>query len=453
MHRNSAGKLFLACIPVIATLCVSLPISGQFFVDCSGITPGAYTTINSVLPLISNGAVIEVVGTCTENVTLVSLNQIWMGAPWGQTMNLAGSLTANNLSNAYFYGMIVTNPASIGITISSSHGVVLDSVSSVYNGSYGLNVVNGSEVSVVDGGSYSNNGDRGIAVFENSVVQVSGWSAVVDVSNNVWSGVYAERSAFYAGGISIRNNKATPGTAIPGGGTQPATTGFGISFAGGARGILNGWGGTNTIEGNQAGGIDLSENSEISLAGTAGTSTTIVQGNGPLGIFVGDGSQLTLYDNAQITNHSYAGVEVYGNSQANIYGPNQISNNGTDFYAQERAGIVIDGNSQAYITGTTISQNGGPGIMVLVNSSVDISGATFAGNAAGPVLCDSSAWLASDFIAPAGNPEGRPEGLVGCRVPNSLQKRPHPAPAFTAPDVTRFKALEAQYQRLVSAIH
>src|SRR5271157_4439002 len=187
MNLTQSSKLFFASMLAFCLLCVPNHASAQYFVDCSGNTPWAYTTINSVLAFIYNGAVIQVTGTCNENVSLNGFNRLWMGAPWGQTMNLQGSLTLDGVSNSYFYGMIVTSypywPG--GITIASSHGIVLDTVSSINNGSSGLYVENGSEVSVVDSGSYSNNGSIGIYVVGNPIVQVSEMSAPILVSNNM----------------------------------------------------------------------------------------------------------------------------------------------------------------------------------------------------------------------------------------------------------------------------
>ena len=76
---------------------------GQFVVDCTGNTPGAYTTINSVVPLLTNGAVVQITGPCTENVTIGGLDNLWIGAPWGQTALLQGSLTINGMQNLFLY--------------------------------------------------------------------------------------------------------------------------------------------------------------------------------------------------------------------------------------------------------------------------------------------------------------------------------------------------------------
>jgi len=78
---RSCVILLFATVPfLLAPACAN----GQWFnVDCSGNTPGAYTSINSVLPLLTDGAQVQVTGPCTENVTIAHHNNLWIGAAWG----------------------------------------------------------------------------------------------------------------------------------------------------------------------------------------------------------------------------------------------------------------------------------------------------------------------------------------------------------------------------------
>jgi hypothetical protein len=454
MNFARIGKFLFASLLPCCFFCLSDLASAQLYnVDCSGNTPGAYTTINSVLPLLTNGSQVMIVGTCTENVSLNNLNNVYMGAPWGQTMNLQGNLFINGSLNLILYGMNVTNASGDGIDVQNSLGISLEACTSTNNAGVGLNVWNGSAVSVADSGSYSNNANDGIYAQENSIVEVNAWSSPILVSNNMDAGVHVDRSVFEAEGISITQNKIAAG-AYPFGGDAGNATGNGIRELGASRVLLGGWGTfPNTIAGNQGDGISLQENSEISLSGPSALPANIVQGNGPVGISVGYGSQLTLYDNVQLTNHADAGVDVYGNSQAFIYGTNQITNNGTDPSYAARAGVRVDGNSEAYLRGGQISHNGGPGILALVNSSLDFTGVTFTGNSGGPVACDSSSWMGSDLAGGNPNAGGYPGALMTCRTPNNLGNRTHAAPVFDPPDLNRLKALEAQYQQLMTTPH
>jgi hypothetical protein len=377
-------------------------------------------------------------------------------------MNLTGSLVLDGVSNSYFYGMNITSADGRGgISIASSHGIILDTCSSTNNAAEGLNVSWGSEVAVIDAGSYSNNGNVGIYAQVGSVVQVNEGTSPILVSNNIGGGVKVDRSVFEASGISITNNKSVAGPPYASGlGFDEGgamISGFGISEVGSSRAVINAWSNSTTISGNQGGGIFLGEGSEISLCCGAPMSPTgqpiIVQGNGPVGISVGLGSQLTMYDGVQVTNHTNVGVDVFGNSQAYFYGVNQISNNGTDLSDPARAGVRVDGNSEAYFSGGQVSQNGGPGLLALVNSSVDFSGVAFSANTGGSVLCDESSWMVSDLDGQGAVPYITPGGLQHCRTPNGLGRRAHAIPGFQIPDLSRFKALAARYQQLMSSLH
>lgn len=132
--------------------------------------------------------------------------------------------------------------------------------------------------------------------------------------------------------------------------------------------------GPNLIQGNKSGGVTARERSRISIV----TSQTTIRANGPVGVTAGFGSQVTLSD-VEITGHSSAGVDLYGNSQGWLNGANQIQNNGSSADPAS-AGIRVDGNSEAFIRSGTVAHNDGPALLVLVNSSVDFSGVTFAGN-------------------------------------------------------------------------
>lgn len=422
-------KLF--AIAVVALIVASMPGTAwaQFFVDCSGNTSGAPTTINSVVPQLTNGSSLAVIGTCTENVTLQGLNNISVGAPFNQSMALQGHLTLNGMQNTFVYGVNVTGSKGDGITIQNSNGVQLDACSSSNNAGAGVNISGMSGVNLTASGSYDNNGALGITMSENSLLNTSATAGPIDISGNTGGGIYAERSAVYGfGNLTINNNKANPQSLSP--------DGFGIQFEGAARGVFLGLFGTNVVSGNQAGGIELQENSEISFCCifAPATQSNVIQNNGPTGISVGFGSQLTLFDGVLISGHTDAGIDVYGHSQAFISGNNVISGNGTQGSSDPgRAGLRVDGNSEGYLRGGQISQNNGPGILALVNSSLDFQGVQFSGNSDGSVRCDGSSVMASDL-------PNLPGSGVPCAFANSLANGQH---AFVTPHIPDWKALQA----------
>lgn len=439
---------------VICFLFLSTHAFAQYNVDCTGTTPGAYTTINSVIPLLNNGSVVRITGTCTENVNIYGLNNLNIGAPWGQTANLQGNLNINGVQNLFLYGLNVTNPSGDGIDINHSFNVTLENCTSSNNGNFGLNVGN-SVVSIQNTGAFNNNGNYGVNASGITDLSFSASAGPISVNNNVGGGITLQDGVMNGGGnMIVNNNTAAPSTTPQ---LIGNASGYGILLQGHARAVFYVWdlaAGPNVISGNQAGGIAIHEGSEISLSGSAPSGsgpwqTNVLNGNGPVAIYAGLGSQLTLWNGVQITNHADAGVDAYGHSEVFIAGDNQITNNGTGSPSTypTRAGVRVDGNSEAYIRGGQISQNGGPGILALANSSVDISGATLTSNARGPIECDSSSWLVGDQTSV---PE-TPYFALPCRVPNSFGPRFHPHPTPPIPNISHMKAQEAKYQQLMSS--
>lgn len=446
MDRNRNRRYFIGAVLFFCLFCIPNLASAQnyYFVDCSGNTPGTYPSINSVLPLLMTGDMVLVTGNCTEDVSLNRLIGVYLGAPWGQTMNLMGSLSISDSQALFIYGMNITSVSTNGIFVHYSHDIAIDSCTSNSNVGNGLRVEGNSDVSVQDFGSFNNNAAGGISVEGNSSVSLNAWGGLIDVSNNVGSGLYAARGDITVlGNARIANNKTTP--------DSPFFSGFGIDFRGAARGLLLGLWAPLVIEGNETGGISLQENAELSILGGnvyPSWTAVIIQSNGSTGISAAFGSQLTFFAGdagVQILNHADVGVDVYANSQAFFHGDNKIVHNGFGS-DPSRAGLRIDGNSEAFLRGGQILQNGGPGILALVNSSVDFSGVTFQSNGNGPIVCDSSAYMVSDLI----NKNG---ASVPCKVPHNLGNHRHFDTAIHVPDWSRNRAIADKYRKLASRKH
>jgi hypothetical protein len=406
-----------------------------FTVDCSGNTPGAYTAINSVLPLLTDRSGIYLVpGTaCTEAVTLSRFNNIWLGTQAGSTATLNGALDIEFSDSIYVQSLTVHSPTGNGITVGNSQAVVFDSCSSSGNPGDGL-FISASSVIVEAYGSYDFNGATGIAAGGNSTLQLMAWGGLLDLSSNSQQGLNIDRSVFDSlGNVSITDNGG----------------GYAVEMQGRSTGLVMPIFGPNIISNNTGGGIHVAENSQLSLGGAPSWAPhpNIVQGNGPVGITVDYGGQLTLFGETQVQDHSSAGIEVYGNSQLAILSgvPNQIVHNGFGTDAT-RAGIRLDGNSQAYVRDAVITQSGGPGILELINSSLDLAGSTLTANAGGPVACDGSAVLVSDL------PPSALGSANSCKVGGSSSHH-NGTPSFNVPNWKQQKALSDQIQATVAKVH
>jgi hypothetical protein len=438
--RLTASRLFLG-IPVLAMFLL-FPTSARaqyLIVDCTGANLSAYPSITAALPNATPGSFILVTGPCNENVSLNGLTGLNLGAYYGQTATINGSISVSNSENIFLYGLNVTNTAGNGISVSNSRAISLNVCSSSGNSGMGLAVNGMSDVTVGASGAFDRNGNGGINVNGNSLVALVAWAGTVDISNNSGPGVWESSGSLFStlGPTTITNN-------VSGVGTNP---GYGIELLGGARAQIGSLFGLNTISGNQAGGAFLQENSEISFFSLG--QPNVIQGNGPVGVSVGLGSQVTFFDisgafNAQITDHTSAGVDIYANSQAYFNGANQILRNGT-VSDPRSAGIRVDGTSQVLLRGGQVAQNNGPGILALVNSSADFTGVTFSGNAQGQIItCDSSSWMVSDLTKPTSSflPSG-----VGCRTPHAFGNRDIFKSLPTTPDWSGHKAQFDKYAK------
>jgi hypothetical protein len=448
-HRKIARQIYNKLTPLwlfVLAICCSMTVAlhAQVLVDCSGTNPSAYPSITAALAGGTYpGESILVTGTCHEFVTVNDAHYLNLGAYYGQTATLIGGLRIYGSEGVYVYGMNVSNPNGIGLYIDTSRFVTFDSCTSNANSGTGLYATDQSDINVIGPASFDNNGGGGIQLYAHSAVHLADYAGPTDISNNQSSGIWLTTGSLVTGegSLTLENNLNIPSASS----ASAFTPGYGISLFGGSIAQFGTCYGPNIIQGNQAGGASVQENSEFSLWSCGPTYQTFIQNNGPVGIIESFGGQVTLEDSAKITGHSGSGVDLYGKSQLNIIGSNLISKNGKEGNPRS-AGIVVDGNSEAFLRGGQITSNHGPGILALVNSSVDVTGATFSDNSRGVIQCDSSAWMASD-LAGAGGEQGS-----NCRIPQNFGYRESVASTHAAPDYTRIKAIQAHYRTIATPV-
>ena len=404
-------------------------------VDCSGSTPGTYSSINYALSAASNGAYIYVYpGTCYEDVNITNVSNISIGTWWPGAVVLHGSFTVNGSNNVFLYGFSIISGYGNGINVyRSSRNVMIDSCSSSNNSGYGANINGNSSVYIQGSGNYSSNGNAGIYLSENSTLWLLPWTggAPIAVNNNAQFGVNVDQSDLYVYGNTQFENNA---------GGSSNYGGDGIQLIRGSRGLFLALSGDNIVSGNQYAGILIDSHSEGQLVGGGYLGTSFqnyVQQNGPVGIVVRLGSQLTLATAGYVTGHSEAGIDVYGNSELTTNGNNFIQNN------PGQAAIRIDGNSQAQLYNAVISGNGGPGVQILGNSSAVVQTDSVTSNSGGPIVCDTSAYLTTDLTPPQLGPGNL------CRTPTipGLHRFHTESPIFNPPDWHRQKAFEDAFRR------
>jgi hypothetical protein len=440
-----------ACLGAMVCFCIlagSAQASAQqytqfYSVDCSN--PSAqFPSISSALAAATDGTSIYVPpgSTCTENVTVGYLKNVAIVTDWMQTFNLAGNLTIPSAHSVEIQGMAVTNPSGDGIDVTNSTDVTLTYVQSVNNASRGLSV-SSSAVTIAGAGTFSNNGGIGINAGLNSTLSISAWGGIVDVSNNTNFGINLDRSVMNIfGNMTITNTKADPGGNLP--------NGFGINEFGGAKaGMFAGFG-PISISSNANGGVSLQETSEMSMGGNISWAPYLVniQGNGPLGVALDYGASVTLIGGVMISDHTTAGVSLYGNSQAAIYNSTQIVHNGTGTDS-DRAGIQVTNGSQALVNTASIQNNGGPGILGLMHATLDVEGSTFSSNAGGAIVCDQSTALETDLSHAVLGPAN------ACKVSAPGNHRPHTSASVNLglPDWQGIKAHSIKLNRMITSHH
>lgn len=435
-------SILTVTIGLAAMFVFPIAARAQFLiVDCSGANPYAYHTINSALPNVGPGAFIAVTGTCNESVLLYGVHNLTLGAFYGQTANLVGQLTIISSQLVYVYGLNVTNPSGEGVYVQNS-GVVLDTFGSSGNAGHGLHVTQTSDVTINAMGTFNNNQGYGIFTDANSFTYINSWAGMTDISNNQTGAL-----SIGQGNLTTFGNTHMANNALA---TNPGLR-VAIDMRGGGKAQIGAIYGPNIIENNANGGVSLQENAEISFWSISQLSgPNIIRNNGPFGIEAGFGSQVTLAG-AQITGHTGPAVDIYAHSQ--LYGTSQISGlNATQIQNNATAGgplnaaIRVDGNSQALLRGVTISQNNGPAILALVNSSADFAGGTFAGNT-GVIACDSTSTMVSDLAIPSRTPAAG----VSCTTAHSLGNRVLSTTTPAVPDITSWKVLHNRYQLRSSA--
>jgi hypothetical protein len=182
------------------------------------------------------------------------------------------------------------------------------------------------------------------------------------------------------GATSIQQN----GTGISGqGGTVAFCCGYhetkvidnwqGLSLLAGSKFIVQS---ITRIEGNLSGGITLDGASARFWGGQY-----TVKNNGAVGIAVSHGGSLHLTGEGMIEGHTRAGISLVG-SAASLAGNISIRNNGTPGGTMNGGIIATSGSVVSLNTGTTgsITENGGPGLLVTHNSTARLQRATVSAN-------------------------------------------------------------------------
>ncbi len=330
--RLLAGALSLVLLPIAAR-------ATDVVVDCSGATPGAFTTINAALASLPAAGpnTVSVVGTCQENVVFFGRTDLTIfGNPTAtvQPGNANGHLLAINNSQRINIqgitfnggrGIIVDENSSVSldtITVQNSTAIgftSLDSLVHLSNSTIQNSTRSGISISsgsfYVDGGdTITGNGRVGIAELSGHLTMNGGDGVTPGtqniVSNNGLSGVEVASSgeADINADNRILNNGGqwallvlNGSSVLVTGGTINSNTGLGVHCGGTSHCEFGG--GNTKIDSNGAGGIEVVEHSDASIDGTVDIS-----GNTGNGVLVDQSSSLTSLGGNTINNNTDDGI-------------------------------------------------------------------------------------------------------------------------------------------------
>jgi hypothetical protein len=310
-------------------------------IDCSGATPGAFTSIEQAILNSPDHTVFTLTGNCTESIVDIQRrNDLSFFATSPATIQVTSPdqqvLIITHSQNITFSGPI-TITGGQGVLISDSNGVLISQVTIQNSGQFGITSSN-SQVQVFNG-SISGNTRTGVVTF-GGTVELDG----ATISNNGRLGVSAATTH-----LIMQDGNGLP----------PVVSNNGIA---GVQ-ILNSSQGdfTDLQITNNAGnnfGLQAFTNSAVVMQGGS------ITGNTGIGVNCGSTTHCEFFQ-TQINGNSSGGIQITTHSELDLDGGVQISGN-------TGVGILIDQHSAfASSGGNTISSNTGDALIVNALSALD----------------------------------------------------------------------------------
>jgi hypothetical protein len=376
MRICSSGKVLFICL-LAALLPSSLAFAAGATVDCSGATPGAFTTITAALASLPAAGPnsISVTGTCHENVVMSGRTDLTIfGNPTATVVpgNANGHLLAifasqrvgiqnitfdggrgaliNDNSRVDFTSVTIQNSLGIGLTSIDSLVHIADSTVKASTRS-GISVGGGTFYvdSDVTGTTVTNNGRTGISVLTGHLI-LNGGDEVTPGTENV-----------------ISNN-----------------TGVGVAVANSAEADISG---DNRIIGNQgAFGLEVIHTSTVIM------SDGLIQSNAGIGVHCGETSHCEWAGVTKIDNNLKGGIEITDHSDAYLDG-------GIDISGNTGTGVLVDLSSLLNsLGGNTINNNTDDGIVLNTMSVLKFAANdTITGNGKLALECNNNSMVSGDI--------------------------------------------------------
>lgn len=309
-------------------------------IDCTGATPGAFTSISQAVFNSPDNTTFTIVSNCADQIDIQNRSNLNFFANIPVTITGSPDIqvfTISNSRNIRFSGPITVSGGNIGFVINDSQSISFFQVTMQNNVTFGLDIKN-SQVQVVTG-SISSNTRTGIVTFGGSL-ELDG----VTVSNNGRLGISSQNTHLFL----------TDGNDLP---TVVSNNGIaGIQLTNSSQGdfvdlqIINNAG--NNF------GLQAFTNTAVVMQGGS------ISGNSGIGVNCGSTAHCEFFQ-AQINGNTGGGIQITTNAELALDGGVQISGN-------TGVGISIDQHSAFASTGgNMISNNSGDALIVNALSTLD----------------------------------------------------------------------------------
>jgi hypothetical protein len=374
MTSCSGYKLLFVCSLLLLS---SFAFAGNAMVDCSGVTPGAFTTIHDALASLPAAGPnsISVSGTCHENVVMFGRTDLSIfgnptatvlpGNANGHLLAIAGSqrVGIQNITFDGGRGALINDNSRVdltNVTIQNSLGIGLTSIDSlVHIADSTVKASARSGISVGGGTFYVDSADTGTTVTANGRTGIS-----VLTGHLILNG----------------GDEVTPGTEN----VISNNAGVGVAVANSAEADING---DNRIIGNQgAFGLEVIHTSTVIM--TDGT----ISSNAGIGVHCGETSHCEWAGITKIDSNGKGGIEITDHSDAYLDG-------GIDISGNTGVGVLVDLSSLLNsLGGNTINNNTDDGIVLNTMSVLKFAANdTITGNGNLALECNNNSMVSGDI--------------------------------------------------------
>ncbi|HJT53621.1 MAG TPA: right-handed parallel beta-helix repeat-containing protein [Candidatus Angelobacter sp.] len=340
--RSFGPKLLCAFLLLLLTPALSFAqTENSAAIDCSGATPGAFTSVEQAILNSPDHTTFTITGNCTENIVDIQHRNDLSFIATAPTTIQVSSPTQQVLIITHSQSITFSGPITItggqGVLISDSNGILISQVTIQNSGSFGITSSN-SQVQIFNG-SVSGNTRTGVVTF-GGTVELDG----TIISNNGRLGVSAATTHL----IITDGNDLPP--VISNNGIA------GIQLFNSSQGDFTDLQITNNAGSNF--GLEVFTNSAVVMQGG------VINGNSGIGANCGSTSHCEFLQ-TQINSNTGGGIQITTHSELDLDGGVQISGN-------SGPGVLID-QASAFASGggNTISGNTGDALIVNALSTLN----------------------------------------------------------------------------------